>query len=440
MRDGFFALADQLDRLLAPGEACLAWFAGERSDFVRFNLGQVRQAGRVAQSYLDLRLMRGNRSATLRLSLPGEPAADLAAVRAALDTLRGDLAVVPEDPFALHATEGLARDSRRCGRLAEPGESIEQIVSAARGLDLVGLYAAGPIARGLASSYGSRCWHESASFNFDFSLHAGRNQAVKLNYAGSDWDGGELLRRVQRGAQALERVALPPRTLAPGVYRAYLAPAALAEFADLLCWGGFSARAHQTRATPLLRLAQGIARLSPLLTVSENTAEGLAPDFQPEGFAKPPRVPLIVAGQLAAVLVSPRSGREYGIAHNGANSEETPDSLDLAGGELATTDALAALDTGIWIENLWYLNYSDRAAGRATGMTRFATFWVEGGRIVAPVNVMRFDDSVYRMLGENLLALTRERELIVQSMSYGERSVRSWRLPGALLDRLALTL
>ncbi len=39
-------------------------------------------------------------------------------------------------------------------------------------------------------------------------------------------------------------------------------------------------------------------------------------------------------------------------------------------------------------------------------MTRFATFWVEGGRIVAPVNVMRWDDTLYRMLGENLEALT----------------------------------
>ena len=60
---------------------------------------------------------------------------------------------------------------------------------------------------------------------------------------------------------------------------------------------------------------------------------------------------------------------------------------------------LAALGTGLYIGNLWYLNYSDRPAGRMTGMTRFATFWVEGGRIVAPVTPLRFDDTLYRMLG-----------------------------------------
>ena len=61
------------------------------------------------------------------------------------------------------------------------------------------------------------------------------------------------------------------------------------------------------------------------------------------------------------------------------------------------------------MNNVWYLNYSDRSACRMTGMTRFATFWVEHGVIQAPLNVMRFDESIYRMLGEHLLGLTAER-------------------------------
>jgi predicted Zn-dependent protease len=73
-------------------------------------------------------------------------------------------------------------------------------------------------------------------------------------------------------------------------------------------------------------------------------------------------------------------------------------------------------------------------------MTRFATFWVEGGRIVAPVNVMRFDDSIYRMLGENLVDLTSERELLPDASTYEERSTGSSRLPGALLRALRFTL
>jgi predicted Zn-dependent protease len=162
--------------------------------------------------------------------------------------------------------------------------------------------------------------------------------------------------------------------------------------------------------------------------------------FQGEGFQRPESVPLVDAGKLALPLVSPRSAREYDVPTNGANAGETPESLDLAGGTLAEADALAALGTGIYIGNLWYLNFSDRSACRLTGMTRFASFWVENGQIRAPLNVMRFDDTAYRVLGDNLETLTRERDLIVDDNSYGERSTSSMRTPGALVKEFALTL
>jgi len=75
-----------------------------------------------------------------------------------------------------------------------------------------------------------------------------------------------------------------------------------------------------------------------------------------------------------------------------------------------------------------------------TGITRFATFWVEDGKIVAPIDVLRFDDTIYRMLGSNLEALTKDSELILESSTYGERALSSMRLPGALLSELEFTL
>ena len=53
---------------------------------------------------------------------------------------------------------------------------------------------------------------------------------------------------------------------------------------------------------------------------------------------------------------------------------------------------------------------------------------------------MRFDDTAYRILGENLEALTRERDLVPDDNTYGERSTVSMRTPGALVRDLALTL
>jgi predicted Zn-dependent protease len=172
----------------------------------------------------------------------------------------------------------------------------------------------------------------------------------------------------------------------------------------------------------------------------EATAEGVAPSFQGEGFARPARVPLIEGGRLTGALVSPRTAREFSLEANGAGGYESPEALAMAGGTLAARDAMAALGTGLYIGNLHYLNYSDRPACRMTGMTRFATFWVEDGRIAAPINVLRFDDTVFRMLGANLEALTAETELILESGTYGGRALASMRLPGALLSEMTFTL
>jgi hypothetical protein len=44
------------------------------------------------------------------------------------------------------------------------------------------------------------------------------------------------------------------------------------------------------------------------------------------------------------------------------------------------------------------------------------------------------------MLGENLLALTQERALLLDPSTYDARSTRSARVPGALLGSLSFTL
>lgn len=109
--------------------------------------------------------------------------------------------------------------------------------------------------------------------------------------------------------------------------------------------------------------------------------------------------------------------------------------------QVSLVDAgLATLGTGLYVSKLWYLNYSDRPACRMTGMTRFSCFWVEGGKLVAPVNVMRFDDSFLRMFGEGLVALTRHTELIPDSSTYRERQLNSITTPGALVSDWCLTL
>jgi predicted Zn-dependent protease len=314
------------------------------------------------------------------------------------------------------------------------------VLAAAAGLDLVGIYASGPVYRGFANSLGQRNWHEVSSFNLQWSLYHRADKAVKTSYGGFEWSPAQFAVKMDGARERLALLSQPARTLEPASYRAYLAPTAMEEIAGMLSWGGFSGRALATRQSCLFRMRDGAASFDPSIAFSENVAEGIAPAFQDDGFARPSSVPLVAGGDMVGSLVSPRTSREFDLATNGANTDETPEALDMAAGKVPLSDTLALLDTGILVGNLWYLNFSDRPACRVTGMTRFASFWVEHGRIVAPVNVMRFDDSLYRLLGENLVGLTAERELIVSSDSYRERSVGSMRLPGAVVSEMAFTL
>ena len=438
MKERFSELAAALERTLRGGETLLCNFAAERSDFIRFNQALVRQAGSVEQAYLTLRLARERRQAQATLALGGNRE-DLDTAKAAIGELRASLDTLPPDPLFLINEEPGSTCAVRRGRLAPAAIVLDEAVEKARGLDMVGFYAGGTLYRGFANSLGQRNWHEVDSFNFDWSLYRQGDLAVKTSYAGFDWDSAAFAGKMTRASDEVKLLAAPRRSLEPGDYRAYLAPAALNEVMSLLSWGGFSARARMTKQSPLLLMQEG-RTLSPRVTLAENVAEGIGPAFEGQGFLKPARMDLIRDGKLAAPLVSTRSAKEYGLQPNGAYASEMPESLDMAPGELDERGILAALDTGLYIPNLWYLNLSDRPGGRMTGMTRFATFWVERGRIVAPVSPLRFDDSVYRMLGSELLGLTRSAEMLPDPSTYDERSSSSVRLPGALLRALRFTL
>jgi predicted Zn-dependent protease len=440
MKARFLALADFVQSLAAPGEVIASGFAAESSDFIRFNKSAVRQATAVQQARWTLSLMRDGRRIDATSTLSGQIAADRERLKAMLSDLRDGIGEAPVDPYLLLPSSPQSTERESTGEIPDAAVVIDAVLEAGRGLDLVGLYAGGPVHEGFANSLGQRNWQRVDNFNFEWCLYHDRDKAVKTSYSGARWDGAAFAGRMRFARDQLALLGAPARTLDPGHYRAYLSPAAMEEVLGSLAWGGFGLKSQRTKGSPLVRMADGAQRFDPRVTIAENTAEGLAPGFQQEGFVRPARVELVRQGLLADPLVSPRSAREYGVPTNGANAHESPESLDLAAGDLPRAQALQALDRGIYVGNLWYLNYSDRSACRLTGMTRFASFWVEGGEIRAPLNVMRFDDTAYRILGSELEALTRERDLILQGGTYGSRNTGTTRSPGALVRDFTLVL
>ncbi len=438
MQDYFYTLADRLMATLQSDEILTCSFEGEESDFVRLNHNRVRQAGHVQQRSMSLDLIEGARHASGQLDLEGNLAQDLAALHALLQTLRAQRSHLPADPYLNYATEVRNSEKIHANTLPDSGEVIAEITRTAEGLDLVGLWASGTLYAGFANALGQRNWQSSATFNLDWSCYHEKDKAVKSHYAGFQWEYPRLVAKLHAVREQLEAMAKPPRTIEPGRYRAYLAPGALQEILDMMAWGGFGLKSHRTAQTPLIKMVKEGRTLDPGVSITEDNARGLAPVFTGSGFIKPDQVTFIENGAYRDCLVSPRSAKEYDARVNSGG--EYPASLDMAAGRLKHDDLLAELDTGLYINNLWYCNFSDRNNCQITGMTRFACFWVENGVIQAPLNVMRFDDSVYNMLGDRLLDLTQEREFIFDSSTYEQRSTRSYLLPGALMDAFNFTL
>ena len=440
MRAEFDQLAQAVCQPVAGTDRVKLFYSAESSDFIRFNHAAVRQATHVSQRYGTVSVVSGARQATGRVTLTGDVAADTQALLAERAQLVAQLPLVPEDAFLQLPTEVTATERDTGGHLPTAGQVIDAVASHATGTDLVGFYAGGPVARGFADSRGQRNWHRVESFHFEWCLYRAGDQAVKSAYAGTHWDESAFAAKVAAAREQVELLSRPRKTLAPAEYRVYFSPVAVADLLGTLSWGGFGHKDLQTGVSTLIQAHRGQSQFHPSVCLVEDTAQGIAPRFQADGFVKPDNVLLVDAGRVAGTLVSPRSAKEYGVAANGAGAEESPESLAMAGGTLAPSDVLRALDTGVYISDLHYLNYSDRQACRMTGMTRFACFWVENGKLVAPISVMRFDDSLLRMFGPGLLALTQAPELVPDSLTYEERRLRSVTAPGAIVEGFRFTL
>jgi predicted Zn-dependent protease len=438
METYFRELSDTLCAGLAAGEVLLLNYQGEASDFVRLNHNRIRQAGHVHQQALELDLIRNGRESGASMPLCGSLDTDLAQARVLLERLRAQLPLLPEDPYLNYASEVHGSIHHGEDRLPEPGAALETLLEAARGLDLVGIWAGGEQSRGFANSLGQFNWHSTHSFNLDWSIYRAGDKAVKQNYAGFAWNDDFLIRKIACDRETLDLLGQKPRMLAPGRCRVFLSPGALYELIEMVSWGGFGLKSHRTAQTPLLGMVREGFRLHTDVSITENHAAGLAPCFTRAGFIKPDRVELIEAGAYRDCLANRRSAKEFGTVVNCAG--EQPESLEIAGGRLHQDEVFSALDTGLYISNLWYCNFSDRNHCRITGMTRFACLWVEQGQPVAPVNVMRFDESIYHILGDCLEGLTREHEHILDAGSYEWRSAVCARLPGALVNDFTFTL
>lgn len=440
----FGELAGAAFESLRGDEFALLSLAQERSDFIRFNRARIRQAGRVTRADLTLRLIDGERQVFESFVSSGSLEQDQAVVRGLVGELRKQLRVAPADPYLLIERRPLrshASSAESGSRSADAaGELARSVVEQAGAHDFVGFLADGTIARALRSSSGADHWFDTERGALEFSIYVDAARAVKRQVAAERLAPAQLGHELRAAAQIAQWLARPPVELKPGRYRTLFEPAAVEAIGSMFGWNGFSLRAYRTGQSPLARFHDGQAQFSPMLSLSEAPGRSGAPRFNSDGFVAPEQLPLINAGERAQMLVCARSQKEFGVPANGAAANEFPSSLVIEPGRLAQADQLRALDTGLWLGNLWYLNWSDRSGARVTGMSRFACFWVEHGEVVGPINRLRFDDSLYRVFGSELEALGDTQHLLPDFSTYDGRVLAQATVPSMLVRDFVVTL
>lgn len=434
----FNQLADNLVSCLLQDEYLTISLNCERSQFTRFNRAKVRQTGLVSDGSVKLSFIYDRRKASAEFPFTGDLALDIASALENLDYLRQEVAQLPEDPYLVFPSDqGSSRQDYK-GELLSPEQVAEASLKLLQNVDFAGFYAAGAIIRANANSSGQRHWFATDSFSIDYSMFTASERAVKGGYAGSHWQQSAYEVQIERSKQQLTALNLPAKTIPRGQYRTYFAPDAVAEVIGMMR-DAVSEADLQQGSSAFLKLSKG-ELLSPLFNLRENFKSGTVPRFNNLGEVAPEDIPIVVAGKLVNTLVSSRTAKEYGKVSNGASSGEYMRAPEVMTGDLKVEEILSNLGTGLYLSNLHYLNWSDRPGGRITGMTRYACFWVENGEIIAPIENLRFDDSIFEFLGANLVALTDFQEFVPELGTYGERSLGGTLVPGMLVENFKFTL
>lgn len=412
----------------------------ERSQFTRLNNAKVRQTGYVADGWVELTLITDQRSSFRQFLFTGNSEIDWQAAHFALQELRDELTVLPVDPYLVLPSGNQTSREVNIGNLLPPDILVTNILEQVNGLDFTGIYAGGIVIRAYGDSQGQKHWFATDAFTLDYSLFIPSGQAVKGIFAGSNWDTAAYAAKISEAKNQLQLLSTTPKELPRGQYKTYFAPAAVADLLGMLSWGAVSEADIQQGNSALAILSRQEKQLSPAFSLQENFQRVLVPRFNEWGEIAAPELPIITNGKLVNTLINSRTAKEYQKSANGANISETLRAPEISPGNLSYEQILPSLDTGLYVSNLHYLNWSDRPTGRITGMTRYACFWVENGEIIAPIENLRFDDSLYRFWGENLIDFTTFQEFIPEVGTYESRQLGGSLVPGMLVNNFTYTL
>ena len=266
-----------------------------------------------------------------------------------------------------------------------------------------GIFSTGAHAMAIANSRGVFAYHSQTRAQFSITAMDGDSSgwAKATSPDLKEVDPEKLARRAMEKAERSRK----PREITPGRMTVILEPAAVLDLAGFLFYDFAGTAVGDNRSCFNNRMGKQVFGRNiemwddvyhPLQTGAPFDGEGV-----PRG-----RVRLVEAGVPKALVYSRATARKMKAKPTGHGLPlpnewgEAPMNLVLEGGDSSLEKMIAGTERGVLLTRVWYVREVDPYEKVLTGMTRDGTFLVEGGKIVAGLRNMRFNESVLEMLAK----------------------------------------
>jgi predicted Zn-dependent protease len=390
--------ADQAEVLVYGGTSALTRFA---NNYIHQNVQETSLSVRV-RAVLGKKIGVASTDAATPQGLH-----DVAERAVALARLQQD----NEDFVSLPGPSPIARVDARRPQTAECSAEqragvVSAITGAASGAGLVaaGAFRTGESEMAVMNSLGVWAYHSDATADIntvvmsETSSGYSERWTLDVNEIDGAHIAAEAIDKAQRGAD--------PHALEAGEYDVILEEYAVADIMDYFAYLSFGAQAFMEKRSFMTgRIGERVMGENVSIWDDGLSLEGIPAPFDAEGVARR-RVDFIEHGVAKGVVWDSYHGAMAGQESTGhaLPAGETfgaiPGNMFMATGDATKEEMLASTKRGIWVSRFWYTRPVHPLTVLLTGMTRDGTFLIEDGKIVAPVNNLRFTQSYLEAMNQ----------------------------------------
>jgi len=403
-----FAVCDQVVALVGDRAEAVVTRTTGRSALTRFANSRIHQNMDGEEDHVRLRVVvdggrsaqatttRTDRTGLERLVEGAIAAARLRPVDPDFPGLAAPAPVVELDHYD-EAVVAASPDAR--------ASVVADFVATGTGLESAGYCSTEGGVHALVSTTGHRCASRTTMAQVDGihravldGGHPADGYAQITSSRLNDLDG----RRAGEIAAQKARAGTDPISLEPGSYEVVLEAKAVAALLLFPAWLGFNGKAH-AEGTSFVHL--GEAQFDERIDLWDDATDprALGRSYDAEGTPKR-RIDLVRRGVTVGLAHDRRSAALAGVEPTGSSigSEAFggyPSDLFLGGGDVSPEQLVAGVARGLLVTDLWYNRILDPKTQVVTGLTRNGLFLIEGGEVVAPVQNLRYTQSVVAALG-----------------------------------------